>query len=305
MKTINFFIKQFNDLNVPVNQHHLIRYLKFVLSQPAASVVENHHILPKAPGLFPQFTSLAKHPWNTAPLSPRAHYIAHAILWRALPGNRDTRFGFWAMCTGTRDGRTYKINSRMFEKLRIEHRNSDFSHLSEAAKGRKFITRGGVTKRVKIENLQPYLDDSWVIGTPPGLMGNTNAKGTVWVLSPTGERRMVRPEEVDALLADGWIKSNPASKSDISDAVKGTIWVNRGDDHLRIDASHLQKYRLDGWAKGRKMTEAHIQKFVGKRASDATKDRMKQAATSRPRVCCSFCRKEIDVCNFTKLHRAC
>ncbi len=77
------------------NHHYFKRYLKFIngckianeLNSP--NYVENHHILPKARDLFPEFVNHTKnHKWNSVNLSFRQHLIAHVMLWKIFGGSQ-------------------------------------------------------------------------------------------------------------------------------------------------------------------------------------------------------------------------
>lgn len=106
----------------PHNQHYLIRYFKFIRSCDhqiyIKGITENHHICPKSKDLFPEYSSLKNHTWNSIHLSTRQHFISHALLAKAYGGCQI--YAYWAMChkmsnAGNRD---YKINSHMFEHIK-------------------------------------------------------------------------------------------------------------------------------------------------------------------------------------------
>lgn len=73
----------------PHSSKHLARYVKFIQSRKQQScVLEKHHICPKATDLFPEYASLTRHSWNRVDLTPREHYIAHLLLWKAFGGSQ-------------------------------------------------------------------------------------------------------------------------------------------------------------------------------------------------------------------------
>jgi hypothetical protein len=76
---------------------------------------ERHHILPK--GIFPEYVSFKHNPWNMAKLTPRQHFIAHRILWKAIPNNYHTTYAVFRM---SRYGDN-KISSKEYEKLKNEY----------------------------------------------------------------------------------------------------------------------------------------------------------------------------------------
>lgn len=68
---------------------HLDRYVKFIRSRvPHSGPTEKHHICPRAKDLFPQYASFKDHPWNRIDLTPREHFIAHLLLWKAFGGSQ-------------------------------------------------------------------------------------------------------------------------------------------------------------------------------------------------------------------------
>uniref|UniRef100_A0AAU6W3K9 Homing endonuclease n=1 Tax=Pseudomonas phage Cygsa01 TaxID=3138529 RepID=A0AAU6W3K9_9VIRU len=298
MKDLHYYLEEF--LSLEANTHHITRYLKFVLGYKGRpEVTEHHHILPKS--LFPDYRSLSQNPWNGVKLSPRAHYIAHRMLWKALPNNSRMAQGFWAMCTAIRDGREYKISSRMFQRLRVECKAHMKPLMREVAIDTKVLFKGDQVRRVKSELVQDLMADGWALGNPTAL-GHTRNTGVVWMKSLEGEHKMFPKADTFFYELLGWVYDNPASKSDIHLSVVGTFWIHKDGKNLRIPREELPGYQAEGWTKGR-YVEKQIGGFI--KASDDTKQKMKDAARARPRVSCCFCRKEIDVCNFKKLHSGC
>lgn len=102
------------------NQHYLKRYIKFIEGCKQKNIdiecyVERHHICPKS--LFPEYKKLSEHSWNGIYLTARQHFIAHWILWKTFPSSKMS-FAFWGMCNGW--GKTQKITSKIYEKIKIE-----------------------------------------------------------------------------------------------------------------------------------------------------------------------------------------
>lgn len=77
---------------------------------------ENHHIIPKCMGG-------SDYKDNIVSLTAREHYICHHILHNLYPDNNKLFYAFRTMCKmrNKYQDRDVKINSRMFEYLRIEH----------------------------------------------------------------------------------------------------------------------------------------------------------------------------------------
>lgn len=109
-----------------INEHYAIRYLNFInqckiynsqLSD--TKFFETHHILPKAKSMFPEFANLKTHQWNSIKLSPRQHFIAHWLLWKAC--GKFMAYAFIGMKRSSKyQNRYFKLNSKMYEKLKIE-----------------------------------------------------------------------------------------------------------------------------------------------------------------------------------------
>jgi hypothetical protein len=106
----------------PHNKHYLLRYYTFMNScllknaEITLNFFEKHHILPKS--LFPEYASLAKFKWNLIALTPRQHFIAHWMLWKAY-GGRSMTYAFKIMQYSTKNyNRTNRISSLVYEKLR-------------------------------------------------------------------------------------------------------------------------------------------------------------------------------------------
>ena len=113
------------------NKHYLDRYWKFIQSCVISNkniskdtYTENHHILPKAKDLFPEYESFTTYPENKIRLTPRQHFICHWMLWKTYGGTQV--MAFKAMCNNQSNKyqkeRYYKINSRIYEKLKIEYK---------------------------------------------------------------------------------------------------------------------------------------------------------------------------------------
>lgn len=81
---------------------------------------ENHHILPKAKGMFPDFGSLKDNPWNGVLLTPREHYICHALLVQhyrktnEIVKYRKMSRAFFLM------SKTNTTNSKLYEFLKLD-----------------------------------------------------------------------------------------------------------------------------------------------------------------------------------------
>ena len=97
------------------NQHYLNRYYKFIIHvmstdpQREKYTTSNHHILPKAPDLFPEFKNLTLNKWNSVHLTHRQHFIAHHLLWKAYGGSMTLAFNWMNNSGSTQSSSKYKL----------------------------------------------------------------------------------------------------------------------------------------------------------------------------------------------------
>ena len=104
----------------PKSEHYLNRYISFILgiNNPVELTTEEHHILPESMGG-------ENHSNNLINLTPRQHYVAHWMLWKAYR-SKEMSFAFFSMCNQNNpyQHRNYRINSKVYEKLRLEFINA-------------------------------------------------------------------------------------------------------------------------------------------------------------------------------------
>lgn len=74
---------------------------------------ETHHILPKSLGGDNKKSNLVR-------LTPREHYIAHLLLAKIYSGKMWYAFYMMSFGKNNRNQRTYKVNSRLYEKAKLE-----------------------------------------------------------------------------------------------------------------------------------------------------------------------------------------
>ena len=63
-----------------INSSLLKRRVKLEKTNKNHKYYEEHHILPKS--IFPEFTDLKIHAWNSVLLTAREHFICHLLLWK-------------------------------------------------------------------------------------------------------------------------------------------------------------------------------------------------------------------------------
>jgi hypothetical protein len=82
---------------------------------------EIHHICPKAADLFPEYSNIKIHTWNSVKLTYREHLIAHWILSKAYKGSQI--YAFVSMCNQISKRRNFKLkSSRAYELARKQSR---------------------------------------------------------------------------------------------------------------------------------------------------------------------------------------
>ena len=94
------------------NQHHLARYNNFISAlkgQVVEGYSEKHHIVPRSHGGTNKKDNLIA-------LTPRQHFIAHRMLWKAYGGSMAR--AFFLMSKATRYG---KLGSKTYAMAREEY----------------------------------------------------------------------------------------------------------------------------------------------------------------------------------------
>ena len=156
---------------------------------------EKHHILPRSVGGTDDKSNLVE-------LTAKEHFIVHMLLCKFTKGlaRRSMLYAFKAMSYYKKDGRDYKINSRIAEKLRSELKFSDehienlrkkklgriipietklkmslqhikFAYLKDkkvnfkdGGKHRVVVHKGTKTRRINLENIKNYLENGYKLG---------------------------------------------------------------------------------------------------------------------------------------------
>lgn len=207
--------------NFVPNNHYLTRYQRFIQQAQVRKLepntrTETHHIVPRSLGGSDE-------PTNLIDLTLREHYIAHWMLWKALPSSSSMRFAFLAMCQKNykRDNESEKVyrkirHSRMYAKLKEQ---AYLSH-SNDHKG-KVYARDDMGNVVKVTSDVFKEDDRLSFHTK----GMTAAVNIV-----TGERLWVTTDEY---------RSNGDLKHPRSREYAGDLFVSPWSNSNRI-------YILDG-----------------------------------------------------------
>jgi len=103
-------------LPTPTSTHYLDKYIRFIssINNPENVITESHHILPKSMGG-------GDHSSNLISLTPRQHYLAHWMLWKAYK-NKEMTVAFFSMNNRSNQYRKkdFISNSKIYEKVRTD-----------------------------------------------------------------------------------------------------------------------------------------------------------------------------------------
>ena len=111
--------------SLDANPHHINRYLRFVnhyKSRESDGYTERHHIIPRSLGGDNSKDNLVN-------LPARAHYIAHMMLWKALPSCNAMTFAAHMM--RSRTGRSSHLYASLTEAHSRACSQRSFSHTEE------------------------------------------------------------------------------------------------------------------------------------------------------------------------------
>jgi hypothetical protein len=164
------------------NKHYLNRYWKYLNSvsipKNYLGKTQNHHILPQASDLFPEYAKFKDYPWNKIQLTLRQHFIAHILLWKTFGGSQTLA----AYQMKNKNGET--LNSTLYEKLMSEF----YTIQSKNRKGwcTLYDSDGNA---YKIKSIDKHLY--------PNLKGNR--AGILTIIDPTGKKLNVSTNDPKVL----------------------------------------------------------------------------------------------------------
>jgi hypothetical protein len=134
------------------------------------------------------------------------------------------------------------------------HGEETRSLISSQQRGRVWVNDGQTNQRLFPEEADLLLAQGW----QRGRVGPSVA-GRVSMLDPTGQQRLVRPEDVPARLGSGWAYPPPPKPAyvpveDPQRGHRGTVWVRRwaadGWECRRVPEGEVGAYLSDGWERG-------------------------------------------------------
>jgi len=246
---------------------------------PAGIYFEKHHIIPKSWG-GPDTTE------NIVRLTAREHYVAHALLWKFEVSKKhhiQMMHAFDSMTKMRYSRRDYKINSRIFESLKLEHS----AHMRTKT-GDKNPNFGKpmlpyVKEKLKAANLKKYEERKSKMFVGP-IRPDTVFKfrGIVYRgISEASKKTKIPPGKMK-LQIKYW-GDNPSKetirKIDLGELQYPRIAPNKGvpmseEQRLAIKETKLLKFQ--------KLKEAGIPNpNIGRKASEETRQKISKKATGR------------------------
>lgn len=276
-------------------------------TDPNYIYVEEHHIIPRCIG-----GSNGKS--NLVYLTGREHFIAHKLLFKAYIGTPyELRFAnaFWKMCYCHKDNLYHiKKTSRQFAK----EKQLAIVALSKQQKNRIRVNDDKHTKYIKLEYLQQYLKNGYVIGTlqvawnkgrhdlPPSAMaGKQHTLETRQKISVKC-KGLKMPESMkektrQRMIGNTYGLNVHPSKSTLelrSKSLSNRIRINNGQKMKYVTKDQLQQYLDSGWKIGmlpisektrNKLSQANkgnIPANKGKKLSTQTRLKMSLAKRGKP-----------------------
>lgn len=219
---------------------------------------ELHHIIPQSLG-----GSNDKE--NLVDLTAREHFICHWLLIKMTEGEdrRKMLYALNGMKAENRYQRRYytKITARVYEKYRIEHAENH----SKVMKSKKLIpwNKGGATltdeqrKRISdaAKNRKPLSPESRAKGNEKR-KGQKRSEETKLKMSLSSKGKVKGPQSEEhrlaISLAGKGIKKKAGHATNVANAVKGNISINKDGIEKKVKQDTLQQYLNDGWQLGGK-----------------------------------------------------
>ena len=154
------------------NEHHLNRYVKFIRNcmiknKNFCGYTENHHIIPKAKSLFPEYTCFKTHPWNCAILTARQHFIAHMILRKVYYWSKSANHAAWRMANNknceNKEGNDKKITSRQYQLIKenLKHTQETKEKIGSWSKGKTYEELFGEERAAEIKRNRSLISSNY------------------------------------------------------------------------------------------------------------------------------------------------
>lgn len=202
-------------------------------------IYENHHILPKAKNLYPEYASLSEYPWNKVKLTLREHFLCHRILIKCLVGIQKYSmiYALKRLCHGKQHytQRNYEIAKLEFIKI-----NKGKTHGSY---GKKLSKETRLKMSIRGKGKSKSLSHRTKIGE-----ANSKRKWT------DESRKKASISGSNKTLSNIHKKNIGKSTSGIKNGMFGTKWIHHIERQLSfpIHPNKVNEYLISGWKLGQK-----------------------------------------------------
>lgn len=202
----------------PHNPHYLNRYWKFIqhvqVNPNIGIYTEEHHILPKAKDLFPEYKAFSYHPWNKINLTMEQHLLAHLLLWKAYGGSQAYSVHYMINCSTEHLHKKNKIPPKYKRvwsiKLKQQARENrkGFSTYKDSNGNKYFLHKD-----------DPKINELNLVGNNTGILMSEDAKEsmrgqrtiTLYYKGYENPKKILRisdsnyEQQFKTLLDDGWM----------------------------------------------------------------------------------------------------
>lgn len=192
------------------------------------------------------YRAIKKYGWND---------IKHEILFEGLTKEHADQIEISLISKYKALGKCYNIMSGGGNCV-IGYTDERRQKIIMANSGRKYIHKGGVEKRIKIDNLEQYINDGWELGRRDGWKQQCRDVLRKNGHPLKGKQQTPEHREKNRL---GHLGQKPtqyqlqriseACKGRIS-PTKGCILINNGSINKCISAELFEQYLMRGWVKG-------------------------------------------------------
>jgi hypothetical protein len=228
------------------------------------AIYEKHHIMPKCLGGNNEKSNIVK-------LTPKEHYIVHMLLCKFTFGYAKHKmlFAFNAMSSLIRKNRTYKLNSRIAEVLKLDFRKlligrkfkkETLLKMSKIRKGRKLSEEH--KKKIGLAGLGRKFSSESIAKRVSKLKGKKRSQEFKNLISQKNKGKKRTPKQLIKLRAifktrkKGLIKLSEEHKRKIGLAsigrqtTLGTKALNKDGRNYFIKISQVDKYLQMGYKLG-------------------------------------------------------
>jgi hypothetical protein len=194
---------------------------------------EDHHIIPKCCGGTNEDT-------NIIALTPREHFLAHYLLCKIYAGKEKYKLlcAFIMMATKDEYKGITKMNSKLYERLKIERYIETSKYLSGRSTNRHWYTNG-------IDNIQA---ESCPDGFRPGRFVTEEHKRNVSIKTKEAMNKPYMKEKLEA--AGLKRRGRPGASKGIKVSLNKT-WMYKNEDCRLIKNEEVDKFLSDGFTIGR------------------------------------------------------